>query len=424
MINREENNYSRLLPTFTISLFFLWALTSNLLPVLIPYLKKACHLNILEASLIDSSYWIAYFVIAFPAGLLMKRKGYKTAIVAGLLLAATGAFLFYPAAESRTFLFFLLALFVLASGMTILETSANPLITLLGSNKTGSRRLNFAQAFNGLGAFLATMFLSKLIISKVDKTPDQISLLPQLEQGNYYTDLFHKVKMPYICISLVLMAVAIVFLLTKFPAIKKGKDNLSNKFSASEKNQVTWGVIAQFFYVGAQVCVSSFFMMYAEKAAGISGYVATNYLGLLLFFFMIGRYAGTFLMKFVTPEKLIITYATINIGLMLYIVAIGGYHAVWVFAGVEFFMSIMYPTIFALTIRDLGTKVPYASSLLVMAIIGGAVFPPLLGFIADRSNIQSAYIVPLICFFPVLWYGTRMNARSYKVANEPMVLVS
>lgn len=396
-----------------ISLFFLWALTANLLPVLIPHLKKACRLTVLESSLIDSAYWIAYFVIAIPAGIVMKKFGYKKAIICGLLMAATGAFLFYPAAESRSFSFFLFALFVLAAGMTFLETSANPFIAILGDPKTAAQRLNFAQAFNGLGAFIASMFLSKLIIGKDVKTLKEVDLLSPQALDNYYSVLFHKVKFPYILIGIVLVAVALVFIITRFP--NRGTTDQTERIAGQKglifrEPQLLWGIVTQFFYVGAQVCVSSFFILYAISVAGMTEYEATNYLGLLLLGFMLGRYLGSFAMKYINAAKLLYTYAAINIVLMLFIVLVGGKQAIWAFIGVEFFMSIMYPTIFSLSIRNLGDHTPIASSYMVMAIIGGAVFPPVLGYLSDTTgSIQFAYGVPLLCFIPVLCFGWKQS---------------
>lgn len=400
-----------LFPTIlVISLFFLWALTSNLLPILIPHLKKACHLNLTQSSLVDSAYWIAYFCMALPAGMLMRKFGYKKTIITGLLMAAFGAFLFIPAATSRSYPFFLTALFIVASGMTFLETSANPFMTVLGNSETASQRLNFAQAFNGLGAFIASMFISKLIIDKNTISDEKILSLTPDELNIFYSELFEKVKLPYALIGIILVIVAALFIFTKFPVHNKKGDQKSNS-GISMKDlllypQLTGGIIAQFFYVGAQVCVSSFFIVYARNVAGLSEYEATNYLGLLLLSFMLGRYAGTFLMRYIQPEKLLAAYALINILLMLVVVFAGGKVSLAAFIGVEFFMSIMFPTIFSLAIKGLGDKTAVASSFVVMAIIGGALFPPLLGRIYDHyQSIQSAYIIPLICFVPVLIFG-------------------
>ncbi len=411
------------------SLFFLWALTANLLPVLIPHLKTACHLSVLQSSTIDSAYWIAYFLIAIPAGMFMKKFGYRKAIIAGLLLAALGAFLFYPAAESRSFVFFLCALFILAAGMTFLETSANPFIMTLGDSATAAQRLNFAQAFNGLGAFIASMFLSKLIIGQETKAQADLDLLSPQALDSYYSLLFHKLKLPYIAIGIVLLVISFFFVITKFST---GGGSTVQVEGANEKKvlflkypQLRWGIIAQFFYVGAQVCISSFFILYCTSVVGIKGYEATNYLGLLLLGFMLGRYIGAFLMKYVDAAKMLWIYASISFFLMILIVIIGGKQAIGAFIGVEFFMSIMYPTIFSLSIRDLGNNTQIASSYMVMAIIGGAVFPPLLGYVSDvTGSIQIAYMVPLICFIPVAlfgWHQMRVNIKPiYTVISKKL----
>lgn len=396
-----------------ISLFFLWALTSNLLPSLIPHLKKACQLDDFQSAFIDSAYWIAYFVVAIPAAMVMKRYSYKTGIIAGLLIAAIGALCFYPAAESRQFGLFLGALFLIAAGMTFLETAANPYISVLGDEKTSTQRLNFAQAFNGLGAFLSAFFLSKIVLSGTEYTQQQIDELAAkgtLQQ--YLASEADRVKMPYIAIAVILLVVAIAIYLTKLPAVKEEKEtSFKLDFSVFRIPHFRDGVIAQFFYVGAQVCVSSFFIRYSRFSADMAETEATSYLGYLLLFFMIGRYAGTFFMQKIAPQRLLAVYSVINILLLSYIVFIGGKGGVYAFLGVEFFMSIMFPTIFALGIKNLGSQTKMASSFMVMSIVGGALIPLALGYISRQVNIQAAYSVPLVCFVVILYYGW----KGYKV---------
>jgi MFS transporter, FHS family, L-fucose permease len=392
------------------SLFFLWGLTSNLLPVLIPHLKKACQLTDFQSAFIDSAYWIGYFLIALPAGLVMKRLGYKKTIIIGLLIAATGSFLFFPAAEIRTFGLFLGALFIVASGMTFLETAANPYMTILGSPETASQRLNFAQAFNGLGAFIAGFFISKKILSGIELTDTQkLSMTP--EQIKAFLDSeSQRVQMPYLVIGIVLVLVAILFVFTKFPPVKgENKDDIQQKNEGSllRHRHFVWGVVAQFFYVGGQVCVSSFFIRYAKFSGNLPELEAANYLGFLLLGFMIGRYFGTFLMRYVAPNRLLAFYALANVILLAIIVFVGGQLSIYAMIGVEFFMSIMFPTIFSLAIKDLGEETKIASSFLVMSIVGGALFPVFMGKISDASSIQTAYIVPMICFFVVGYYGLK-----------------
>jgi MFS transporter, FHS family, L-fucose permease len=396
-----------------ISLFFLWALTSNLLPSLIPHLKKACQLDDFQSAFIDSAYWIAYFVVAIPAAMVMKRYSYKTGIIAGLLIAAIGALCFYPAAESRQFGLFLGALFLIAAGMTFLETAANPYISVLGDEKTSTQRLNFAQAFNGLGAFLSAFFLSKIVLSGTEYTQQQMDELAAkgtLQQ--YLASEADRVKMPYIAIAVILLVVAIAIYLTKLPAVKEEKEtSFKLDFSVFRIPHFRDGVIAQFFYVGAQVCISSFFIRYSRFSADMAETEATSYLGYLLLFFMIGRYAGTFLMQKISPQRLLAVYSLINILLLSYIVFVGGKGGVYALLGVEFFMSIMFPTIFALGIKNLGSQTKIASSFMVMSIVGGALIPLALGYISNKVNIQAAYSVPLVCFMVILYYGW----KGYKV---------
>ena len=412
------------------SLFFLWGLTSNLLPTLIPHLKKACRLTDFQSAFIDSAYWIGYFCIAIPAGLVMKKFGYKKAIIAGLLIAAIGTFLFYPAANARTFSFFLFALFIIASGMTFLETAANPYMTILGPPETSSLRLNLAQAFNGLGAFIAGRYLSKVILSGKEITDEFLKSLAPADAEALLNKEAQSVQAPYVIIGLVLLSVAILFILTKFPpentiaetaesssSSKNYESNSGSGIAIFNNKQVLLGVIAQFFYVGGQVCISSFFIRYSRYAAGMQESQSTDYLGYLLLGFMTGRYVGTFLMRYIKPAVLLAVYSFANVVLLAVIITIGGHLSIFALIGVEFFMSIMFPTIFSLTLKGLGDKTKLASSLLVMAIVGGAIFPVLMGRISDAANIQYAYIVPAICFVVILYFAIRIRAIHAKEDN-------
>jgi FHS family L-fucose permease-like MFS transporter len=405
-----------LLPSILVtSLFFLWALTSNLIPTLIPHLKKACRLSDFQSAFIDSAYWIAYFIIAIPAGLVMKKFGYKKAIIVGLLIAAAGTFLFYPAAELRTFSFFLAALFIVASGMTFLETAANPYMTILGSPETASQRLNFAQAFNGLGAFIAAFFLSKIILSGKEISDATLAKLSLTEVNELLTFEAKSVQIPYVVIGVILLLVAIVFMLTSFPEEQEKREvngQAAPSFNLFKLNHLMLGIVAQFFYVGAQVCISSFFIRYCKYASGLAELEAASYLGLLLLGFMIGRYVGTFLMQYVQPALLLALYSIVNIILLCVIVFIGGEISIFALIGVEFFMSIMYPTIFSLAIKGLGEKTKMASSYLVMAIVGGAIFPVIMGKVSDITNIQIAYLVPAFCFIVVLYFSIKVTTKN------------
>ncbi|AQG79893.1 L-fucose:H+ symporter permease [Spirosoma montaniterrae] len=394
-------------------LFFLWGFAHNLNPILIPHLKKACQLSDLQSSLIDSAFFIGYFVTAIPAGLLMKRYGYKAGILTGLLLFAVGAFLFYPAADTRVFGFFLLALFVIASGLTFLETAANPYVTVLGEPSTATQRLNLAQSFNGLAATLAPLvgglfILSGRAISEADLAgmpPDQVDRLLDQEAT--------AVQMPYIVIGVVVLLVAVLIWRTRLPDIAEPADELVSTDTNNlwQQRNLMLGVLAQFFYVGAQVCISSFFIRFVEQAAGIDEKTGAFYLSVALLGFMLGRFAGTALMRYVAPYKLLGIYSLINVVLLLVAVGTGGSVAVYALIGTEFFMSIMFPTIFSLSIYGLGPQTKVGSSLVIMAIAGGALFPVVMGRVSDISNIQTAYIVPALCFIVVFYFARKTTAR-------------
>ena len=415
-MNTNSNSNKRAL-ILVISLFFLWALTSNLLPVLIPHLKKATGVNTLQASLVDSAYWLAYFLIAIPAGMVMKRFGYKATIISGLLLAAAGAFLFPLAADSKTFSFFLIALFIVASGMTFLETSASPFIREFGSHESYSQRLNFAQAFNGMGAVVATNFLNHFILSdKLVKTEDEIKSLSSVELNDYYTNLFGSVKLPYMLIGIILIIFALLFLFTRLSNVQAGANKTIVLFNPLQSKQLSRSMMAQFFYVGAQVCVSSFFILYAETSAGFSLTKANYFLGFSLIAFMIGRYVGAWLMLKYEATKLLMLFALGSIVLSAVIVFVGGMAGIVSFIGVEFFMSIMYPTIFSLGVKNMKEKTEIASSYMVMMIVGGALLPPAFGFISDRTdNVQYGYIVPMLCFIIVFLFAKKEFDASKKV---------
>ncbi|GAB3942931.1 L-fucose:H+ symporter permease [Spirosoma harenae] len=389
-------------------LFFLWGFALNLNPILIPHLKKACQLSDLQSALIDSASYIAYCLIAIPAGLFMKRYGYKMGITLGLLLFAGGTFLFYPAAELRQFSFFLIALFIIASGLTLLETAANPYITVLGDAETSTQRLNFAQSFNGLAAFLAPLIGGRFILSGKNLSASEQQAMSPGQFDAYLNQEAASVQIPFLIIGGVVLLVAFLISRTKLPVINEEDDSpaIVQGSIFSEKNLIT-GVVAQFFYVGAQVCISSFFIRFLEQVANKGEKEAADILSFALLGFMVGRFFGTFLMKYVTPPHLLATYSLLNIGLLAIAVFAHGLVPVYALIGVEFFMSIMFPTIFALSIRGLGSKTKLGSSLVIMAIMGGAVFPVIMGRISDLTTMQTAYLVPAVCFLPILYFAIK-----------------
>lgn len=358
------------------SLFFLWGFAHNLDPILIPHLKRSFTLTTTQATLVDSAVFAAYFLMALPAGMLMKKSGYKSGIITGLLFFAIGCFLFVPAANMQSYIFFLIALFVIACGLTILETAANPYAMVLGDPATGTQRLNFAQSFNGLAAALAPVIGARIILTK-GYTDEELKAMTEAARKLALAAEASTVKLPYIVLGCVLIAIALLFALTKLPPIKAASHGTASKnvFHAFRHRHLAWGVVAQFFYVGAQVSVFSLFILYATKSSGISEVKAADYLGVCGIAFLIGRFVGTALMQKIRPNTLLAWYAIINLLLCLIAIFASGIITVYAVIGICFFMSVMFPTIFALGINKLGADTEYGSSLIIMSIVGGAILP-------------------------------------------------
>ena len=400
-------------------LFFLWAISSNLLPTMIRQLMKTCELNAFEASFTETAYWLAYFICPIPIAMFMKRYSYKAGIIFGLLLAAGGGLLFFPAAIIKEYWAYLCIFFVIATGMCFLETAANPYVTALGDSESAPRRLNLAQSFNGLGAFVAAMFLSKLVLSGNTYTRET---LPQGFEGGWegYIQMeTDAMKLPYLILAAVLIIIAVMFIIVKLPKIKEEEENHDDKsqplidFSVLKRSHLRWGVIAQFFYNGGQTAVNSLFLVYCCNYAGLSESTATTFFGLYMLAFLLGRWIGTALMIRFKPQNMLTAYAIVNILLCGVIMIFGGMTGLYAMLGVSFFMSIMYPTQFSLAINGLGEQTKSGSAFLVMAIVGNACLPQLTAFIMHHNPqiYQIAYVVPLICFIFCAYYGW----KGYKV---------
>ena len=380
------------------SLFFLWALGVNLNDVLIPHLKKAFRLTDLESSLIQVAFFGGYFLAAWPAGRLMDRIGYKRGILAGLLLCASGALLFIPAAALLWYGFFLSALFVMACGQSFLEVAANPYVTVLGPPESAERRLNLSQSFNSVGAVVTPLIGAAFIL-----TNTQAAAAAEAAT----------VKLPYLVIASIFIAVAIMISITKLPEVHARKESAPG--DVRKHPHLVRGVIAQFVYVGAQVGVASFVIRFVEfTAPATSDKAAADYLKLHLLGFMAGRFAGSFLMKYIPASRMLAIFACGAAASVSLALLGSGSAAVAGVVAAGFFHSIMFPTIFALSIKNLGPLTKAGSSLLVMAIVGGALFPPLMGYISDLSNIQRAFLVPLACYLYIFYFA----ARGYRVPDQ------
>jgi MFS transporter, FHS family, L-fucose permease len=411
----KSNKY--LIPFVLItSLFFMWGIANNLNGILIPHLRKALQLTNMQSTFVDTAVYMAYFLMAIPAGVILKKLGYKKGIIIGLLVFAAGALLFLPAVNMRAYPVFLLGLFILGCGLTLLETAANPYATRLGDPEDATFRINLAQSFNGLAVAVGPIIGALFILSGKSFSDAELAAMPEIDKIAYLTSEAQSVKMPYMVLGGSLILLAILFYFMNLPELDDENAKLDTQnsklteggvFDTLKYSHVRWAVIAQFFYVGAQVCVTSFFVRMAmtggvdEKTAGY--YLGTIY-GLL---FMVGRFAGSVILKYAAPSKLLTLYALASIILSAVAIFTKGELVVYALGAMGFFMSIMFPTIFSLGITGLKEETKSASSLIVMAIIGGAIFPVIMGSIIDASgdNIQIGYIVPMLCFFVIAYYG-------------------
>lgn len=392
-------------------LFFLWGVPNNLNDVLIRQFMTSFAISRFQAGLVQSAFYLGYFLLATPAALLMRRFGYKFGFISGLLLFGTGAFLFWPAALIGKYGFFLAALFVIAAGLSFLETASNPFIAQMGDPESAARRLNLAQAFNPVGAISGVLVGTVFIFSGVELTPGQISAMRAT--NTYSSYLQHetmRVVAPYMVIGAITLCWALLIGLTKFPKIASehegAGENHGNFLELFRYPNLLFAIVAQFMYVGAQVGTWSYFIQYVQDSTQqhekIAGYLLTGTLAA----FGVGRFTSSAIMRYVKPNQLMAFYSLINIALVAVGVMWPGWTGLWAIFLTSFFMSVMYPTIFALGIEGLGPNTKIGGSLIVMAIVGGAVLTPIMGWIAQTSHrIALAYLVPLVCYGCVALYA-------------------
>jgi FHS family L-fucose permease-like MFS transporter len=405
------------------SLFFLWAFGVNLNDILIPHLKKAFGLSDFQSSFIQVAFFGGYCLAAFPAGRLMEKIGYEKGILTGLFLCAAGAALFLPASSSRIYSFFLFALFVMACGQSFLEVAANPYATILGPAASADRRLNFAQSFNATGAVLSGLLGRTSILTGVEYAPGQLAAMSAAQLEAFRTAEISTVKGPYLMIAGIFIVVAILIQLAHLPDVQDtaaeagppGRERTSETILSHP--HLVKGVLAQFFYVGAQVGVASFVIRYAQVSVpGTPEKTAALYLLLHQIGFMAGRFIGSAVMKKIAAPRLLSLFAAASLICATVALLATGRISVWAVVLIGFFHSIMFPTIFALSIKNLGALTKRGSSLLVMAILGGAFFPAIMGRISDASSIQRAFVVPLLCYVFILYFGL----SGYKPASAPV----
>jgi FHS family L-fucose permease-like MFS transporter len=401
------------LPFFLVTaLFLFWGIPSNLNDILIKQFMKSFEITRFKAGLIQSAFYLGYFTLAIPAALVMKRFGYKTGLVIGLFLYSAGTFLFWPAALAGRYGFFLCALFVIASGASFLETGANSFIALLGDPRTSERRLNFSQAFNPVGAVIGVLVGTIFILSGVELDPPQVAALKAA--GTYPAYLRGetlRVITPYLILGSVIFVWALLILKTRFPQIAEEAEPAAGRPHGRARDLLHYphfvnGVIAQFLYVGAQVGTWSYYIQYIQdythRPEKIAGYFLTG----TLVAFGLGRFTATYLMKYIAPTRLMGVYGIINILLVAVAVLFPGWLGVGSVFMTSFFMSLMFPTIFALGIKELGPNTKLGGSIIIMAIIGGAVAPPAMGLIFQATHSMAiAMLVPMLCYIMITYYA-------------------
>jgi len=425
---KYDPNKSYLVPFILVtSLFFLWGIANSMNGTLIKHFQTALDLNRAQAGIVDSAFYIGYFVMALPAAFLMNRIGYKKGILIGLLLYAGGAFLFYPAAEMRVYGFFLFALFVIACGLAFLETAANPYVTVLGDPKSSESRINFSQSFNGLSIILGPVVGSLFIFSSTEYTNEMLATMPVDQAEAIRIVEAQSVQTPYLAIAGMVLLVAVLFAITKMPEISSAAEKEASFKGITRHRHLMYGVIAQFFYVGAQASIWGYFVdlklhfakdhhfeivqwLYRISETATPTQIASFHASFAFVLFMVGRFVGTWLLTKMPAHKLLAVYAALSAALVLYGWLGTGLSAVIAISITYFFMSIMFPTIFALSIKNLGDQVKLGSGLVIMAIVGGAVLPPLTGLLS-LSGIENALIIPFIAFLIIWFFGW----KGYKV---------
>ena len=401
-------------------LFFLWGIPNNVNDVLIRHFMKSFALSRFQAGLVQSAFYMGYFLLALPAGILMKKRGYKAGFLTGLLLFATGCFLFLPAANSGSYNFFLAALFVVASGLAFLETASNPFIAQLGPSATSEQRLNLAQAFNPLGAIAGVLCGTLFIFSGIELSPAQTAAM---QLAGTYTGYLHRETMrvvaPYLVLGALALVWAILIGLTKFPAFIQEREHRAeesgNWRALLGKPHFLFAILAEFLYVGSQVGTWSYFISYAVEYTHApertAGFLLTGTLGA----FGIGRFGSTALMRRIAPAKLMTFCALLNVALVLLGIFLPGWIGLIALFCTSFFMAMMFPTIFAMGLKDLGPNTNIGASFLIMGIVGGAVLTPMMGFLAERLHSTAwAYVVPLGGFFIIAAFSRYMIRYSAK----------
>jgi FHS family L-fucose permease-like MFS transporter len=415
-------NYTAPLAVLT-TLFFMWGFLTCLNDIIIPHLKAVFELNYAKAMLIQFAFFTAYFVMSLPSGVIVTRLGYKNGIIIGLGGAAVGCLLFYPAAGARSYALFLLALFVLASGITLLQVAANPFVAVLGKPETASSRLTLTQAFNSLGTTIAPQFGSLLILSTAAKSSAELAQMSPQAVEAYRVAEASSVQIPYLGLAGALVVLAGAIAMFKLPKIEDVTPSVSDGSGDSHKSAWSYrhlvlGALAIFLYVGGEVAIGSFLVNYF-KEPDIGGLTEAEGAKLVSFYWggaMIGRFIGTATLRMYKPSRVLMWHALAAALLVLVTMGTKGSVAMWSIIAVGLFNSIMFPTIFTVAIDGLGKHTSQGSGILCMAIVGGALVPVLQGALADAIGIHYGFIIPVLCYLYIAWYGAKGFAPGKQAA--------
>ncbi|MFN0728998.1 sugar MFS transporter [Polaribacter gochangensis] len=431
-MNTSTNKSYKSAFIFLTSLFFLWGFITVLVDSLIPRLKDVFEMSYAKTVLVQFAFFVAFFVFSLPAGFILSKIGYKKGIVLGLVTMAVGCLLFYPAAEHRMFSVFLVGYFTLAGGITILQVAANPFVALLGSEEGASSRLNLSQAFNSLGTTIAPVVGALFLLSDSVKSSDEIGLLTETQKNAYYISEAATVQTPFLLIAGFILLLAVIFLFTKLPKLIEESPK-GGYFKLLKNKLMLMGALGIFVYVGAEVAIGSFLVNYFYDA-GLAPIVAENetmmsiantiantfnqtfsgkdpksLLGIFVIFYwggaMIGRFVGAYLTKIMAAGKVLSIFALLAISMIVISISTTGLVSMWSILAVGLFNSIMFPTIFTLSLEGLGDLKAQASGLLCMAIVGGAIIPFFFGNLIDGFGFKTAFILTIVCYGYILFYG-------------------
>jgi len=421
-----KNRNTVIIPLLTVmGLMFIWNLSRNINDILIPHLKRACQLTDFQSSLVQSAFFGGYFLLALPVGQFISKYGYKAGMITGLLIAATGAFLFFPAAETRYYPLFLGALFIMAAGFTFLEVTATPYISVLGDPDQASSRLSLATAVGSLGATIGPFVGSRFLLHETDVSPLTVAGFNPSQLNQYLHSEAQLVKTPYLSLGSLFIVIALLLYFIRLPKIQEDSKVTKSFKSIFKFRHTVLGSLGVFCYLGAEVGIVSFMIRYA-KSSGIIGLTeqgAALYITFYMALVLIGRLAGAYWLRKLNPTIVLMVCSLVAIGLIFISMINTGHVSIYAISSVGLFTSVMYPILFTLSIKELDIYTKTGSSLIIMSIVGGAVIPPIMGLLSDSFGIKLAFIIPIICYAYLVYYAKAGHRITYKIEEKQKEIV-